>query len=110
MSSMDPLMIATGLLKLLVNVMSWMLIIVHPAMKIAKEIFEPQVSLTISKEAEDTAWDWVNNGYADIKTAHDLALMGSTVQEFNNDLLAAKRDNEELDWECFKATFLGVGA
>ena len=47
MSSMDPLMIATGLLKLLVNVMNWMLILVHPAMKIAKEIFEPPVSLAI---------------------------------------------------------------
>ena len=76
-------------------------------MKIAKEIFElraPGIFRYLSKEAEDTAWDWVNNGYADIKTAHDLALMGRTVQEFNNDLLAAKRDNEELDWECFKAT------
>ena len=70
----------------------------------------PGIFSYLSKEAEDIAWDWVNYGYADIKTAHDLALMGRTVQEFNNDLLAAKRDNEELDWECFKATFLGVGA
>ena len=40
-------MIAAVLLKLLVNVMSRTLILVHPAMKIAKEIFEPLVSLAI---------------------------------------------------------------
>ena len=34
--------------------------------------------------------------------------MARTVQEFNNDLLAAKRDNEELDWECFKAKKQGT--
>lgn len=77
---------------------------------IASVLRRPDTFGYFAKETKDVAWDWVNSGYADIKTAHELAISGRTVKDFKNDLLVAQRDNDEIDWQCFKATFFDVGA
>ena len=75
----------------------------------ADDSMQPQINVGHLSAPQVTIFrQWVDCGY-DVPVADAAAIKGMSVQDFEEELAAAHKDCQELEWQQILATALGVG-